>query len=566
MQSTRIPKGICDEIEKLQRNFIWGHPEGGRRMHTLSWEVLCKNKECGGLGIKRLNEMNDAFLMKVGWRIIDKPDNLCSRVLTSKYGRGKDLRREISSKESDSILWKELSRLWTVMEGCFRWQVGNGKDTRFWLDNWGVKDSPLINYIDLSIPMNKISDKVGDLVLGNGSWNMSYLDNLMSKDLCLSLCSEIPPMENSSDDKIVWGLQSNGSFSVKSAYNYRINNSHRFPIFKLIWRLDVPERVKIFIWLLAHNRIPTRELCNTWFGGFAWCEICPSSVESSLHILRDCPPAIELWNSLVDFNCLDNFYALDIKNWVESNLNNLFSSSCNFTWNKIWSVGVWQLWYWQNALVHNRDFRRPTRPAEIIKQTLFNFDQGINMLQPQIEKHEQRNNLIIWEKPYVSWVKLNCDGSLKLDPRRAGCGGLLRNSGGSWIRGFSRHLGNCSILKAEAWAVLEGIRLAEQCGVVKLCLESDSALVVNAINDPSNCPVEVFGIVRRARMMLESFDDWSMKHVWREANLCADFLANMGADRRDNGGMVVFETPPPDLSLIVLNDVLGLGLLRGSRR
>lgn len=66
MQSTCIPKSICAEIEKLHRNFIWGHPEGGRRLHTISWEVMRRSKKSGRLGIKRLAEMNDAFLIKIG--------------------------------------------------------------------------------------------------------------------------------------------------------------------------------------------------------------------------------------------------------------------------------------------------------------------------------------------------------------------------------------------------------------------------------------------------------------------------------------------------------------------
>lgn len=79
--------------------------------------------------------MNDAFLMKIGWKIIDNLDNLCSQVLIGKYWRGKDLRREISVKESDSILWKDLARLWNDMGNCFRWCVGDGREARFWLDN-----------------------------------------------------------------------------------------------------------------------------------------------------------------------------------------------------------------------------------------------------------------------------------------------------------------------------------------------------------------------------------------------------------------------------------------------
>lgn len=66
MQSTRIPRTICAGIEIVQRILIWGHPDGGRCLHTISWEVMCRSKKCGGLGIKRLVEMNYIFLMKIG--------------------------------------------------------------------------------------------------------------------------------------------------------------------------------------------------------------------------------------------------------------------------------------------------------------------------------------------------------------------------------------------------------------------------------------------------------------------------------------------------------------------
>lgn len=47
MQSTRIPILVCNEIEKVQRNFIWGHLIGPKKVHSASWDMVC-----GGLGIK----------------------------------------------------------------------------------------------------------------------------------------------------------------------------------------------------------------------------------------------------------------------------------------------------------------------------------------------------------------------------------------------------------------------------------------------------------------------------------------------------------------------------------
>lgn len=76
MQSTRIPTCVCNETEKLQRNFIWGHDENSRKVHTIGWDTICKSKDQGGLGIRRLHNMNDAFLMKIGWKLRSEPNNI----------------------------------------------------------------------------------------------------------------------------------------------------------------------------------------------------------------------------------------------------------------------------------------------------------------------------------------------------------------------------------------------------------------------------------------------------------------------------------------------------------
>ena len=185
--------------------------------------------------------------------------------------------------------------------------MGNGKDALFWLDNWGVCEPPLINSLNLSIPMSACLCHVEDLVSSNGGWNMDHLKNLLPNDMCLRICSEIPPRNSSGVDKVLWKLQSNGEFSVKIAYFFRIKNMPKMPIFPIILKLDVPERVKTLILMLAHNRVPTKELCNTWFGGYAWCEHCSDVVESALHVFRDCPLAVDIWNNFVDHHYLDMF-------------------------------------------------------------------------------------------------------------------------------------------------------------------------------------------------------------------------------------------------------------------
>lgn len=134
----------------------------------------------------------------------------------------------------------------------------------------------------------------------NGLWKSDYLKNLVDNNLCLLVNSKIAPDLHNNSDKIVWNLQSNGEFSVKSGYGCKNQEYPIDPIFMRVWNVDVPERVKVFIWLIAHNRVLTWELCNNWFGGYAWCHQCLSIVGSSSHVFRDCPIATVVWNSLVD--------------------------------------------------------------------------------------------------------------------------------------------------------------------------------------------------------------------------------------------------------------------------
>lgn len=78
-----------EELEWLNRLFFGvegGESDEIRKHHTIAWEHICKAKEAGGLGIKRLHKLNIAFLATLGWRIITIPNQLWARVLKHKYG------------------------------------------------------------------------------------------------------------------------------------------------------------------------------------------------------------------------------------------------------------------------------------------------------------------------------------------------------------------------------------------------------------------------------------------------------------------------------------------------
>lgn len=58
----------CEEIERILSNFLWSACEERTKRHCISWHVVCLPKNEGGLGLRRLKELNDACLLKLGWR------------------------------------------------------------------------------------------------------------------------------------------------------------------------------------------------------------------------------------------------------------------------------------------------------------------------------------------------------------------------------------------------------------------------------------------------------------------------------------------------------------------
>lgn len=85
MSSTFIPRGVCQEMEKIIHNFVWGNSEEKKGMNIVKWDDLCKEMNNGGLGFKKLAWLNNAFLMKIGFNLVKKPDQLWVKVLKGKY-------------------------------------------------------------------------------------------------------------------------------------------------------------------------------------------------------------------------------------------------------------------------------------------------------------------------------------------------------------------------------------------------------------------------------------------------------------------------------------------------
>lgn len=86
MQIAWLPQAICDQIDRVSREFIWkGTTDKG--IHLVGWNTITKPKKHGGLGIRRAREANTALLGKLVWDIQQKKDKLWVEVIRDNISR-----------------------------------------------------------------------------------------------------------------------------------------------------------------------------------------------------------------------------------------------------------------------------------------------------------------------------------------------------------------------------------------------------------------------------------------------------------------------------------------------
>lgn len=122
-------------------------------------------------------------------------------------------------------------------------------------------------------------------------------------------------------------------------------------------------------------------------------------------------------------------------------------------------------------------------------------------------------------------MKLNRDGSVLVKfGQAAACGGLIRGSNGNFITGFACNLGPCTIMQAE----LYGLTLGRSKGFQRILIDSDSHSAIHFINNDCNILHPCASIVQDIQILINQFFSIKWAHAYREANSCADILANLG--------------------------------------
>jgi hypothetical protein len=114
----------------------------------------------------------------------------------------------------------------------------------------------------------------------------------------LQICSCIQFTEDR--DAIIWQFESSGRYSVQSLYAIVSDRGMKQVFTLVMWKIKIPSRVHIFLWLLPNSKVLTRDnLAKRRQVDDLSCLFC-SETESISHLFFECCVAKVFWQTISD--------------------------------------------------------------------------------------------------------------------------------------------------------------------------------------------------------------------------------------------------------------------------
>jgi hypothetical protein len=153
------------------RRYWWGAENGKRKTHWVSWDIMMRPKDYGGVGFRDMCIFNQALLARQAWRLIQYPDTLCAQLLKAKYYPNGSIIDTVFFGNSSST-WNAIAYGLELLKKGVIWRVGNGANIHVWRDPWIPRDAMHTP----RTPQGRCRFRwVADFLQTDGSWNLARL-------------------------------------------------------------------------------------------------------------------------------------------------------------------------------------------------------------------------------------------------------------------------------------------------------------------------------------------------------------------------------------------------------
>ncbi len=207
-----------------------------------------------------------------------------------------------------SYAWKSILGARNLIGKGSIWRVGSGHNISIWGSRW-LPSTPHNSVISPRPPNSTITLVRHLIAQQSHSWNKEIVTATFLP-FEAEIILKIPLSHYRQDDILIWGGTKNGDFAVRSGYHLLLNDSHRadpgpsdtsllVKAWNTIWSIQVPPKVRHFLWRASHESLPTRQ--NLHYRHVIDDPICPScnsKTETTIHIIWLCSISQHVWQSV----------------------------------------------------------------------------------------------------------------------------------------------------------------------------------------------------------------------------------------------------------------------------
>jgi ribonuclease HI len=334
----------------------------------------------------------------------------------------------------------------------------------------------------------------------SASWREEVIrENFLPVDakviLSIPLCTRRQP------DYWAWNYEHKGIFSVRSAYRMMINlKISRENYFEgnagssnsvaeekgwiSLWKTSVPSKIKVFLWRLAKQSIPTADvLAHRNMATSSTCSLCGAE-DSWRHSLIECNMANSVW-VLSKSLMVEHMIACDersAKLW----LFHLKETLPHDQFTRL-TVTLWAIWLARRKAIHEEIFQNPMSTHGFINSYLEELKllpkpvQVARVLPPNPRLRAR------WVPPAPGLFKFNVDASVARSGEIGAAAAFCHDSNGVYQGASSIVIrGVTDPFTLEAIACREALALADDLGVNRIHVASDCKVVIDDITGGTN--------------------------------------------------------------------------------